>query len=425
MLHRLGILLLTILVASFLLPSCSKTYSSDAPLPTSYSPSVIASSDNQVWYAFDPVSGAKHWEFSTPIRPGFVPRDFSPSAVLYYNSIYILTTTSDTIYKIDSKTGVLIKKMLIHDANGNVPPFTCTATPIVDGGLLYVATLSNMLYAVDTGTGLLSWEFTADAPLESSPAIYNGQVYIASTGGYVYAVDKTNGPASGNIPTWQYPSSDAGFSLAKFVSSPAIYPPYLYVGSVSDSNMYCIFLNPPSPTTTSGAGITDGVLRWTYKTNGGIYSSPATIAGKVIFGSNDFKVYCLDTSINPLMGINTPRKYWIDSTNSQVWSSPVVYNQVVYIGGHDYKLYAINLIDGKFKWQFHSNGLIKSSPVAYGSRIYIGSYDKNLYSVDTAHGTLRWTQNINGNIESSPIIDDLTGANFHKGYNSQVSGLTN
>ena len=425
MLHRLGIFLLTILVVSFLLPSCSKTYSSDAPLPTSYSPSVIASSDNQVWYAFDPVSGTKHWEFSTPIRAGWVPRDFSPSAVLYNGSVYIVTTTFDTIYKINAKTGALIKKLVIHDASGYVTPSTYTATPIVDGNLLYVADLNSMVYAVDTGTALVSWSFQADAPIESSPTIYGGQVYIATTGGRVYAIDKTNGPASGNIPTWEYPSSDVAAPAGKFVSSPAIYPPYLYVGSVSDSNMYCIYLNPPTPTTTSGAGITDGVLRWTYKTNGSIYSSPATIAGKVIFGSNDFKVYCLDTSINPLMGINTPRKYWIDSTNSQVWSSPIVYNQVVYIGGHDYKLYAINLLDGKFKWQFHSTGLIKSSPVAYGSNIYIGSYDKNLYAVDTAHGTVKWTQNINGNVESSPIIDDLTGANFNKGYNSQVSGLVN
>ncbi len=423
MLHRLGFFLLTILVASFLLPSCSKTYSSDAPLPISYSPSVIASSDNQVWYAFDPVSGKKHWEFSTPIRPIFIPRDFSPSAVLYYNSIYIVTTTSDTIYKIDSKTGVLIKKLLIHDANGNVPGFTVTATPIVDGNLLYVATLNNMVYAVDTGTALISWSFTADAPIESSPTIYNGQVYIATTGGRVYAIDKTNGPGAGNIPTWEYPGADIAVSPAKFVSSPAIYPPYLYVGSISDSNMYCIFLNPPSPTTTSSGGILDGQMRWTFKTQGGIYSSPATIAGKVIFGSNDFKVYCLDTSL--IGGISSPRVYWKDSTNSQVWSSPIVYNQIVYIAGHDYKLYAIDFQKGKLKWEFHSNGLIKSSPVAYGSNIYIGSYDKNLYAVDTAHGTLKWTQNINGNIESSPIIDDLTGANFHKGYNSQVSGLVN
>jgi len=412
--------------------SCKKQFSSDAPLPTSYSPSIIISSDNQVVYALNPQTGAKNWQLSLPPLNGLLPTDFAPSPMMYNGVLYLTSINSDTIYKVNANTGTVIKRMTVSGTN-SAAYFTVIATPVASGGLIFLATTNDTLYAIDT-TGVTHWKFGADGPLESSPVVYNGYVYIASTTGHVFCIS-TSGPGTSssgsvgtnpNSPVWEYPSSDIipnilnGYtSNVSFVSSPTICPPYLYIGSTADSNMYCIYLTPPAPTTAStGLGVTVGVARWVFKTSGGIYSSPDALDGRVIFGSNDFQVYCLDSTPQYISG--QPHVIWHDSTHDEVYSSPFVSNQMVYVASRDYRLYALNIINGQSKWSFKSNGLIKSSPLVYGGMVYIGSYDKNIYALDSATGTLKWQFNTNGNIECSPVVNDLTGNNYNA---SQISGF--
>jgi outer membrane protein assembly factor BamB len=184
--------------------------------------------------------------------------------------------------------------------------------------------------------------------------------------------------------------------------------------------MYCFFVDYTYET-SPGSNYYNGINYWKYKTKGAIYSSPIATAGRVIFGSNDFHLYCLDTTIDVLAGRATPQAIWIDSTFNEIVSSPCVSNQVVYVGSKDYYLYAFNMRDGHLKWQFKTNGLVKSSPLAYNGMVYIASYDKYLYAIDSATGTQKWSQNVNGSIECSPAIDDLTGRNQ---INSTISGFS-
>ena len=414
-------ILLSLLAAPVLFTACNRNFSSDNPITPSYIPSIIINSDNMVVYALDPTTGLKNWQCALPISASTplgteLPIHFQPSPLVYGGMVYMAGTQtnpvpiSDTIYKINSSTGTLIKKIYLSNTSGignNVQ-----ATPIADANLIYVATTDygttgGTIYAIDTGTYVVKWSYSAGSPIVSSPTIYNGQVYFATTGGTVFCLDKTLGTL-----TWNYtPPISAGSVPATFYSSPSICAPYLYIGSVADSNMYCIKLT--SSTTT-------GVERWRYKTNGAIYSSPAANYGVCVFGSSDFNVYCLDTF---LIGTATvPGARWVKPTSSAVESSPVINNGTVYIGSFDYNLYAFDIIHGNLRWKFASTSLIKSSPIVYGNSVYVASYDKYLYSVDTASGTLKWSYNTNGQIQCSPAIEDLSHINQN---NSQISGFTN
>jgi len=406
--------LISLSVASLLFTACKKNFSSDNPLPASYYPSVIISSDNNVVYAINPGTGARNWQYALPNDSNNtgIPTPLKPSPLVYNEMVYLATFNTDTIYKLNSKTGVLYAKMTVSGHNTVSFPghfFTVIATPIADANILYIATTNDTIYALDTGTSATKWKFGSpdNTPLISSPVIYNGNIYIASTGGHVYCLNKTTGPDAAGNPIWQYPGVDSTVT-GGFYSSPSISAPYLYIGSMTDSNMYCIYLDPP---TVPGVLPNPGILRWTFKTGGAILSSPTVYAGKCIFGSNDFYVYCVDTQ--------TAAFDWKQRTNSQVNSSPIINNQVVYIGSYDYNLYALNIIDGHVKWKFASNGLLKSSPVPYNGLVYIGSYDNYLYAVDSSFGTLKWKYYINGNIQCSPAIDDLSGSDQ---INSAVSG---
>jgi len=426
--HRWSSLILSLSIASLLLVACGKKFSSDNPLPTSYYPSIIINSDNNVVYAIDPATGKKNWQYSLPNDSGTVGAPYKPSPIVYNNRVYLTATNSDTVYKLNAETGKLIAKLTVSGHTVVQYPahyFTIVATPIADANLLYLATTNDTLYAIDTGTGATKWRFGAadQSPFYASPVIYNGNIYAATIGsgapgtsnGHVYCINKTTGPDANGNPIWDYPGLGV-LSNASFISSPSISAPYIYAGSNSDSNMYCMYLNPPviGPPPVPVVG----VARWMYKTGGNIVSSPTTYAGICIFGCNDFYVYCLDTTLTSVVA----GKYrWKYHTNSAVKSSPIISNQVVYIGGYDYNLYALNIIDGTKHWgkPFSTKGLIKSSPLPYNGSVYVASYDNYIYSVDTAFGTLKWSYYVGGNIECSPCIDDLSGRNQ---FNSGISG---
>ena len=405
--------LLSLLATSLLFTACKKEYSKDETLPAVYSPSIIVGSDNQVIYALNPANGDKNWELamSSPIIA---------SPIVYGGMAYIANSTRDSIYKVNAKTGEVVQRITFSGGGAGV-----TATPIADGNLLYVASLDGAIYAIDTGSYTTKWSYNPNTGgIQSSPTIYNGKLYFATTGGHIYSVDKTSGPNTSTgvpLPVWDYPGL-GNVATAKFVSSPTIAAPYLYIGGANDSNMYCIFLD----TTVRGVHMPTfpdtGVARWIYKAQGNIVSSPAAYGGNCIFGCNDFRVYCLDSIIDPLMGIMTPTPRWIAQLTSEVASSPYAVNQVVYIGCKDYQLYALNILNGAQRWAFSTSGVITSSPLVYNGTIYIGSYDKFLYAVDSARGTLKWSKNINGQIQCSPVIDNFTSLT---GFNSQVSGYTN
>lgn len=397
MLHRLSHIVLSLVASSLVLTSCQRNYSPDTVLPTAYSPNVIIGSDNQVLYALNPTTGVKSWELGLPCQ-------IKASPIIYNGSVYVASSNRDTIYKINSRTGEITKKLTYSNGGSGTK-----ATPIADAGRIYVGGNSGGFYSIDTGNASTKWSYMAAGPIESSPTIYNGSVYFATTNGTVYRMEKLNGNLDATLspaPVWSL-----NIAGAKFTASAAIGDPYLFIGSVTDSAMYCINLDAPTNT---------GVLRWKYKTKGGIRSSATAYKGTCIFGADDFNVYCVDTGLS--LTTTTPDLRWKRTLKSEVTSSPYASNQVVYIGCKDYKLYALKIADGAIKWQFATTGIVTSSPLAYNDVIYVGSYDKYLYALDSSKGTVKWKSNINGQIDCSPVLDDLVKAT---GHNSQISGLTN
>src|SRR3569833_346337 len=81
---------------------------------------------------------------------------------------------------------------------------------------------------------------------------------------------------------------------------------------------------------------------------------------------------------------------WKYKTNGKIFSSPAVYNGVAYIGSEDHGLYSIDAKDGKFIWKFVTGGAVYSSPAVYKNVVYFGSYDGFFYAVNAVTGKLIW-----------------------------------
>lgn len=181
-----------------------------------------------------------------------------------------------------------------------------------------------------------------------------------------------------NTVKWKFKTND------NINSSPVIGADgTIYVGS-DDTRLYAI-----TPY---------GVKKWKYKTGSRVISTPAISSdGTIYVGSYDNKVY----AINPDGTLK-----WKSKTNGRVESSPAIGSDgTIYVGSNDGYVYAFNQ-DGTKKWKFNTNaGSIFSSPaVGTDGTIYVGSRNGILYSLNPYDGTKKWKYETNGQCYSSPSI---------------------
>jgi len=141
-----------------------------------------------------------------------------------------------------------------------------------------------------------------------------------------------------------------------------------------------------------------GALKWRFKTDGQVVSSPAIAAdGTVYVGSEDNYFYAInrDGSLK-----------WRYKTGGIIRSSPAIASDgTVYVGSFDGKLYAFNS-DGTIKWSYQTGDGIESSPaIGTDGTIYVGSSDAYLYAIN-ANGSLQWRYFIGDAVGSSPAIGE-------------------
>ena len=363
------------LATAFIMPSCKKESSGDDPLPITYDPSVIIGSDNQYLYAFDPKTGEKHWEL-------FLNIPILSSPVLLDTCVYV-AGADGKLYKIDAKRGVLMKTI------DEFPNGQFRSSPLVFENKLYVGSTNDTLYCIENDG--IKWKFNAEADIIASPTVWgNSEIIFATTDGKMFNVAADNA-----FYHWTF---DVGAGNS-FTSAPVASGKFIFAGN-SDNKMYAIVGD-------------DGTLKWTFPTGYPIYSSPIIFGGSCVFGSDDSKLYCVDTA--------TGLHRWLQpfTTGDRIRSSPFGKDNIIYVGSYDYNIYAISILNGEQKWKYKTYGLVKSSPLVYDGILYCGSHDKFVYGLDLVTGKPKWVQNLGGVIECSPMLDNLNGQSF----NSSVTGM--
>lgn len=166
-------------------------------------------------------------------------------------------------------------------------------------------------------------------------------------------------------------------------------------------------------------------LKWKYKTDGRIFSSPIAKNGIVYIGSEDGFLYAIEEKSGTAK--------WKFKTNGAIHSSPSILDNIIYFGSFDGNYYAVNTKDGKLIWKFKTGGehwigengrwgmkpetqymddlwsFYISSPVVYkngkSALVLFGSSDGNVYSLDAKTGNLKWKFKTNGPVHGSPVID--------------------
>jgi len=90
------------------------------------------------------------------------------------------------------------------------------------GGTVFTGiSQENAVYALDSETGDVQWQFQTNDVVHSSPTIVNEMVFIGSDDGNVYAIDATTGSEQ-----WQFATGD------EVHSSPIVVDGTLFIGSM-------------------------------------------------------------------------------------------------------------------------------------------------------------------------------------------------
>jgi outer membrane protein assembly factor BamB len=88
------------------------------------------------------------------------------------------------------------------------------ATPVIDNGKVFIASLDDYLYALDASTGKELWRFKAGGALSSTPILNNGLVLVGGFDNKLHALDASTGEEKWSATTdawvWSKPFVNSG-----------------------------------------------------------------------------------------------------------------------------------------------------------------------------------------------------------------------
>jgi outer membrane protein assembly factor BamB len=206
---------------------------------------------------------------------------------------------------------------------------------------------------------------------------------------------------------WRYKTAGPVYS------SPAVSDGILYVGTVS---RFFYALHAKS-----------GRMRLQFKPFFPVYSSPAVSGGTVYFCHYEGILYAvhgaatnrpIEHRVAPyllqlwIFGLAPRPKpqsgyLWRKDIGHRAFSSPVVTADALFVGADD-RLVAVDLASHEILWEVQTSGAVESSPAVSGTTVYFGSEDGHLYAVDAETGMERWSYLTGGKITSSPAVADGT-----------------
>jgi outer membrane protein assembly factor BamB len=127
------------------------------------------------YYDFVPTSGTLSWQYSTDCGAtgGGTP-----------------VLGDGNLYGVDGSSGNVI---LSADPGDDIGSFAASVPPAIANGVLYTLDDGTLEAISDGGEGAVSWSFTGDGDLDTSPLVAGSVVYVGSSAGKLYGLDASTG----------------------------------------------------------------------------------------------------------------------------------------------------------------------------------------------------------------------------------------
>jgi len=200
------------------------------------------------------------------------------------------------------------------------------------------------------------WEYDAKEPILGTPAIAGDTVYVGADDGTLYALALAD-----SKPRWTYKTAEG------LKSSPSVIDGVVYLGD-DDGVLHAV-------------NAADGKARWTYKTEGQIISGVNVAGDRLVFGSYDSYLYCLDRDGKLL---------WKYKSEDRVHGTPAVVEDVTLASGCDGRLHVVGLADGMKVREVDLAAPCGSSVATSGPLSFVGTYGNQVLCVDWKASRTVW-----------------------------------
>jgi outer membrane protein assembly factor BamB len=299
----------------------------------------VGSTDGKV-YSVDLSDGRKVWEYDTG-------DDIEASPLLLDDAVYI-GNLSGNFYSLDALTGQLRWKYKCDNSIYGSANWAKTSEEKETS--VFVGCYDNRVYCFEASTGTLKWAYETENYINGAPSTDGIQVVFGGCDELLHIISVSDGAKTGEV-----------FAGSYIPGSAALVANRAYLGHYGN-RLICI-------------GLADQKIIWEYEDKehpGPFFSSPAVGEGRVVIGSRDGYVHCVDQ--------NTGEKIWDFQTRDEIDSSPVIAGDRVIIGSIDGRLYTVDLKTGKLIWSYEIGAAIIGCPAVAGGFIVIGAEDGRVYA---------------------------------------------
>src|SRR6185436_20668188 len=98
----------------------------------------------------------------------------------------------------------------------------------------------------------------------------------------------------------------------------------------------------------------------------------------------------------------TGKKKWTFQTNGEIVSSASTFEDKILFGSYDNSLYCLNIADGTKVWQFETEGMVNCSPAISGTSTFVTGCDEHLRIIDILTGKQTTDVPLNTYLIASP-----------------------
>ncbi len=288
------------------------------------------------------------WRFSAGDLLEFPP-------AIYSGGLYVCTGHGRVICLRASDGRIIWSYQVRHDAR-------FASTPTVDATSVYVTSLAGLFLVLDRLTGKPQWGLSGIGRSESSPLVWRHRVFFGDENGSLYAMSLTT-----HKVVWRYRTGGA------LKGAPAELNGRLVIGSY-DGSVYCLSYN--------------GKLLWSTSTGGILganqfYATAALAYGTAYIGGINGTIYAF--------ALGNGGQRWSYATNGWVYSSPAVWRDLVYEGSYDGYFYALNAATGSLAWKFRAGSPISGAPTVIDGIVYLSSFSGHTWGLNARTGRVEWT----------------------------------
>jgi outer membrane protein assembly factor BamB len=251
------------------------------------------------------------------------------------------------------------------------------SSAVIGDDRIFIGSDDGNIYALNYADGKQLWAFKADSGVEAPPLLAGNSVYAGSMEGFFYALDAKAGGLLWKVQT------DGKITASANALARSSGPQRVVFGSY-DFKLRCL----------DGE---KGTTNWVFESGNYINGSCAVSEGRVIFGGCDSMVH--------MLAAEDGKEISQTDAGAYIGASVAVAGNRAYVGHYDNEFLCIDLVHTNVVWRYRDQEFpFMSAAAVTENRVVFGGQDKTLHCVNRDDGKSVWSFPSQGKIDGSPVV---------------------